>query len=279
MQKEASHLSTLTLKRLTNWHSAFYLLTHGRLLWRIMKTELASRYAGSVLGLAWALLLPLLVLTLYTVTYTMILRVQIPGLTSFQYTLFIFAGLVPFLSTADALGQGVGSVVGNRTLLTNTVFPIDLAPVMAVLLSQVVMVVGMTLLVAGLCVVGEIHATLILLPVVWALQVLALTGVIWFLSLLNVVLRDLQTLLGIVIMTLMIASPIAYTPESVPDSLRFLLFLNPFAWFVVAYQKIIVFGHWPTALDWLALVGFSALVFGAGGYFFSRTKKAMIDHV
>lgn len=232
-----------------------------------------------MLGVAWALLVPLLILTLYTLTYTMILRVQVQDLSPFRYTLFIFAGLVPFLSTAEALTQGVGSVVANRSLLTNTVFPIDLAPVKAVLMSQVVMAVGMAVLVIGVCVTGEARETLVLLPVVWALQVLAVTGVVWFVSLLNVVLRDLQMLVAILTMTLMIASPIAYGPEQVPAGLRFLIYLNPFAWFVMAYQKIIVFGQWLSWTEWLALVGYTALFFGAGGYFFSRMKKAIIDHV
>jgi lipopolysaccharide transport system permease protein len=248
------------------------------LLWRITAKELAGRYAGSVLGLAWALVAPVLVLTLYTLTYTMILRVQVKDLSSFQYTLFIFAGLIPFLSTAEALTQGVGSVVVNRALLTNTVFPIDLAPVKAVLQSQVVMAVGMAVLVIGSLLNGP-HSTVLLVPVIWALQTLAVTGVVWVVSLLNVVLRDLQMLMAILVMTLMIASPIAYAPETVPAGLRFLLWLNPFAWFVTAYQKALVFGQWPTVGDWLGLVGYSALFFLGGGYFFSRMKKAIIDYV
>jgi lipopolysaccharide transport system permease protein len=272
-------LATIGLQRWAKRHSAFYLLSHGGLLCRITATELASRYAGTVLGFAWALLAPLLILTLYTVTYTMILRVQVQELSPLQYTLFIFAGLVPFLSTAEALTLGVSSIVANRTLLTNTIFPIDLAPVKAVLLSQVVMVVGMLTLVAGMGIAGQLQATVILLPIVWALQLFAVTGIVWFLSLLNVVLRDLQMLLAVLIMALMIASPIAYAPANVPPGLRFLVILNPFAWFVVAYQKILVFGQWLSILDWLGLVCCAALLFGAGGYFFSCMKKAIIDHV
>jgi lipopolysaccharide transport system permease protein len=269
----------VTLRRLANRHSAFYLFSHGRLLWRITATELSARYAGSILGLGWALLAPLLILGLYTATYTMILRVQVEGLTPLEYTLMIFAGLVPFLSTAEALNQGVGSVVASKALLSNTVFPIDLAPVKAVLLSQVVMTVGMIALTAGLCVTGLIHSTVVLLPVIWAMQMLALTGIVWILSLLNVVLRDLQMMMAVVTMTLMIASPIAYAPDAVPPSLRFLLVLNPFAWFVTAYQEVLVFGHWLSPTHWLALVACAGLMFGLGGYFFSSMKKAIVDHV
>ncbi|MBM3994917.1 MAG: ABC transporter [Planctomycetes bacterium] len=267
------------VRRLAEWHSGFYLLTHGSLLGRVTKSELAARYAGSILGLGWAILLPLMVLGLYTVTYTLIFRIQVADLSPFQYTMFIFAGLVPFLSLADALGQGLTSVVASRSLLTNTVFPIDLAPVKAVLLGQVVMAVGMFALVLCLGVTGQLQPTIILLPIVWFLQILALTGIVWILSLINVVLRDLQTVIGLLIMSLMIISPIAYGPENVPENLRVLLILNPFAWFVMAYQKILIFGMWPETLHWVALVGWSTLLFVGGGYFFSRAKKAMIDYV
>ncbi|HZZ82180.1 MAG TPA: ABC transporter permease [Gemmataceae bacterium] len=267
------------VRRLAEWHSGFYILSHAALLARVTKAELAARYAGSVLGLGWAFVLPLMVLGLYTVTYTLILRVQVQDLTAFQYTMFIFAGLVPFLSLAEALGQGLPSVVANRALLTNTVFPIDLAPVKAVLLGQVVMAVGMAALLICQAIFGEIHATVVLLPALWFLQILALTGIVWLLSLINVVLRDLQALIGLIIMSLMIISPIAYGPENVPPGLRFFLVLNPFAWFVMAYQKILIFGTWPDALHWLGLVGWSTLLYLGGGYFFSRTKKAMIDYV
>ncbi len=254
-------------------------MSHGRLLWRITKTELASRYAGSILGIGWALLAPLAVLALYATTYVLILKIHVEGLTSLQYTLFIFSGLVPFLSLAESLNLGVGSVVANRSLLTNTVFPIDLAPIKAVLQSQVVMAVGMTALILSLAVTGNLQPTAILLPVVWVLQMFAVAGVVWIVALLNVVLRDLQMILAVLTMTLMIASPIAYTPDRVPASLRFVLVLNPFAWFVTTYQNILVLGRWPTAMDWAALVGYTILFFGVGGYFFTRMKKAIIDHI
>jgi lipopolysaccharide transport system permease protein len=253
-------------------------LTHASLLARVTKSELATKYAGSVLGLGWAFVLPLLVLGLYTVTYTLILRIQVGDLTPFQYTMFIFAGLVPFLSLAESLSQGLNSVVANRSLLTNTVFPIDLIPLKAVLLGQVTMAVGMAALVIGLAVSGQIQATIVLLPIVWLLQVVALTGIVWLLSLVNVVLRDLQSLIGLLIMSLMIVSPIAYGYDNVPANLRFILNLNPFAWFVMAYQKILIFGIWPGPLHWVSLILWSALLYLGGGFFFSRAKKAMIDH-
>src|SRR5262245_54875470 len=122
-------------------HSAKGLVTHRWLLWPVRRNGLKSRYAGSVVGQGWAVLTPILLLGISGVVYLVIFRVQVPGLSPVQYVLMIFAGLVPFLMTSEALTLGVNSVVANRSVLNNTVFPIDLAPPKSVLLAQIPMAV------------------------------------------------------------------------------------------------------------------------------------------
>ena len=130
-------------------------------------------------------------------------------------------------------------------MLNNTVFPIDLAPVKAVLTAQATMVVGMVVTLIGAAAIGTLSWTVVFLPAIWLLNVVSLIGVVWFLSLLNVIFRDIQNLLTPILMMMLIISPIAYTPEIVPDSLKPLILLNPFAYFVVAYQQVIALGIYP----------------------------------
>jgi lipopolysaccharide transport system permease protein len=216
---------------------------------------------------------------LYAAVYRLIFRIKVPGLGGWDYVLYIFSGLVPYLMTAEALTAGVSSVIVNRSVLNNTVFPIDLAPVKAVLSAQGSMLVGMTATVAGVIIVGRAHWTMLLLPLVWVLQMMALIGISWVLSLINVILRDLQNLITLLLVMLMIASPIAYTPAMVPASLKFVIWLNPLAYFVLTYQRILVLGQLPDLIPALLLVFGSVGVFLLGGYFFSRTKSVMIDYV
>jgi len=260
-------------------HSARYLLSHTILLLRVSWNDLGRRYAGSMLGISWVFIAPAALLGLYGAVYLLIFRVHVPGLSGWDYVLYIFAGLVPYLMTAEALSGGVSSVVVNRSVLNNTVFPIDLAPVKAVLVAQGSMLVGMIATVVGVIAVGRAHWTLLLLPIVWALQVLALIGVTWVLSLVNVVLRDLQNLITLLLVMLMIASPIAYTPEMVPSSLKALILFNPFAYFVLTYQRILVLGQLPDPTTAVLLVISSVGLFVLGGWFFSRIKSVMIDYV
>jgi lipopolysaccharide transport system permease protein len=260
-------------------HSTRFLVSHWRLLWQVSRNELKARYAGSIFGMGWAVLTPLLLLALYAVVYVLVLQVRVPGLSPVQYVLLIFSGLVPFLMTSEALMGGVSAVIANKSVLSNTVFPIDLVPVKAVLLSQIPMVVGFATIIMALLMSGLVSWTIGLLLVIWGLHVLGLIGLVWILSLINLVFRDLQSLMGVSLMGLMIASPIGYTPEMVPASLKVLLILNPLAYFVTAYQDVVILGRLPTWWHWLALAGTSVGVFILGGAFFSRAKRVLIDYV
>jgi lipopolysaccharide transport system permease protein len=106
-----------------------------------------------------------------------------------------------------------------------------------------------------------------------------LIGVNWILSLLNVIFRDLQNLVTAVLMVMLVASPIAYTPDMVPSSLKPLLAVNPFAYFVVAYQQVIMLGIWPSMPHLALLVVMSIVTFWVGGWLFYRAKRVIIDYV
>jgi lipopolysaccharide transport system permease protein len=109
--------------------------------------------------------------------------------------------------------------------------------------------------------------------------VLALLGVAWILSLVNVVLRDLTHVIGILLVLLLIASPIAYTTDRVPARLKFILALNPLAYFILAYQDVIVHGRLPSPLVLVGIFAVSLGSFAFGGWFFSRMKAVLIDYV
>jgi len=259
--------------------SARFLVSHRTLLRRTTVNELQSRYAGSHLGVLWVILAPILILAVYALTYVGILQVRLAGLSSAEYVIFIFSGLVPYLMAADALVNGVGSVIANKSVLSNTVFPIDLAPVKSVMMSQAIMVSGMVVTIIGSAFVGSLHWTVVLLPLVWGLQVIGLIGIAWCLSLLNVIFRDIQNFLTPALMIILIASPFAYTPSIVPQSLRPLILLNPFAYFVVAYQQILVLGLTPGIGHTVVLVALAVVPFVVGSWFFSTAKRVIVDYV
>jgi lipopolysaccharide transport system permease protein len=264
---------------LSRWGSARYIVTHGRLLMRVTVNDVRQRHAGSFLGLGWAAAAPLIVLGIYALIYLEIFKVRVADLTSGEYVLYVFCGLVPYLAAAEAIGLGVSSVITNKSVLNNTVFPIDLAPAKSVMSAQAVMVVGITLILLGVVAEGDAHPTLALLPLVWFMNALWLMGVNWVLSLLTVIFRDLQNLVNAILMVMLVASPIAYTPDMVPATLKPILALNPFAYFVVAYQQVIMLGIWPSTPHLVILIVMTLVTFFFGSWFFDRAKRVIIDYV
>lgn len=260
--------------------SSIYLIQrHWGMLARATLGDLKSRYAGSILGIGWTLLTPFVLLGIYTVIYLVIFQVRAPNLTSVRYVLLIFSGLVPFLMTNEAITFAVNSIVANRAILTNTVFPVDLFPVKSVLSSQITMIVGMFSILAVLILTREITWVILFLPFIWIFHILAILGFAWILSLVNLALRDIGNIINLGMVVIMVITPIAYTREMVPENLKMLLLLNPLAYFVLAYQDILVMGRIPEAGAVVFIVLFSVGSFLLGGWLFYRLKQVMLEYL
>ena len=117
------------------------------------------------------------------------------------------------------------------------------------------------------------------MPVAWALMFLWLVGVNWILAMLNVAFRDLQNLITVILMILLVASPFAYTTAQLPPTVRLVVYLNPFAYFVVAFQHLLMLGRFPPGWQMAVLVVMPITTFALGSWFFSKAKGVLLDYV
>src|SRR2546423_3394206 len=107
-----------------------------RLLASITRVELSKRHAGSLLGMAWVFLQPLLLLSVYLFVYMVVFKFRFPGYSRFDYVLYVFCGLVPYLGFMEALTAGGVSIKQNVHLVKNVMLPIELIPVRAVIVGM-----------------------------------------------------------------------------------------------------------------------------------------------
>jgi lipopolysaccharide transport system permease protein len=245
----------------------------------VSRNELRARYIGSLFGLGWVVIYPVTLLALYALVYLFIFQVKPTDMGSVQYVLYIFAGLIPFMAISEALSSGVTAVVTHRAVLVNTVFPIELVPVKSVLLAQGSLIVGLVVTTLGVIFSQGFSLTMLVAPLLWLLLILFLTGILWIVSVVNIVFRDLQYIINLAITILMFASPIAYTPSMVPQSLKLIILLNPFAYFITAFQNVLVMHTLPTLLNMIILLVLSFGTLWIGGIFFERFIVYMADHV
>ncbi|QLC73629.1 ABC transporter permease [Pseudomonas sp. LPB0260] len=254
------------------------LLKHRHILYATVVHGLRKRTSGNVLGALWMLLYPLLFLSMYGLVFVQILQVRIPGLDTIGYILVVFSGLVPFLAFSEAFGTGTISIVANRDLLMNTLFPIELVVAREVLIGHATMGMGMLLLWGAVLHFHGAQWTHLLVPLIYLLQIIMVIGLVWITATLTVFFRDLQQAIPILVLFLMMVSPIGYTADMVPEGLKALLLFNPLAWLMELYRACLVRGEAP--LEQLGLFAlFACVLFTVGGALILRLKPLFADHV
>jgi lipopolysaccharide transport system permease protein len=230
------------------------------------------------MGLFWLGLSPMLLMAFYSFVYLVVFRVRPVAMSENEYVLYILAGLIPFLGLSEALAFGATSLSLNKAILLNTVFPSELVPVRAVLVSQATTAVGLALTVLVALFMGKLSWTILLVPLVWLLQVMFVAGIVWVLSLASLVFRDIQQSLTFVTMALMIITPIAYTVDMVPSAVRAVVYVNPLSYFVFAFHDLIVFGRAPRIVMVGIMLALALLSYGLGFYIFQRAKTVFFDY-
>jgi lipopolysaccharide transport system permease protein len=127
-------------------------------------------------------------------------------------------------------------------------------------------------------VLGKAAWIWILIPVFLMLMLMLLVGCVWILSLVNLVFKAIQQLLSYLAIVLMVASPIGYTPSMLPENLWIMIYLNPLAYFVIAFQSLIVLDEMPPLFIIVGCVGFAASSFLLGAWVFNRARVVFFDY-
>ena len=250
--------------------------THFKLLWDSVKAEVVQKYAGSIMGLSWAFLYPVILFFIYSTLYLVIFRIKPNEMSTNMYVVYIMSGLLPFLGFSEGLSTGTTSLSSKKSLLLNTVYPSEFIPLQAVLSSHMTLFVGIVLLlITSPLLLHSLHWTVLVIPYLVILQLMFTAGIVWVLSILNLLIKDIQQSLSFITMLLMIMSPIAYTPSMVPSSLKLLLYINPFSYYVWSYQDLFVRGILSSNL--LITTCISILSFTMGYHFYYKSKKVFYE--
>lgn len=254
------------------------IVIHRNVLLTTVVDELRKRYSATILGAAWNILQPLMFLMLYAFVYVRIFRISVAGFSSVDYVLLIFTGLVPFLAFSESLTTGASSVTDNKSLVKNTLFPIELVPVRVVLVAMTGMMVGLTMLVGVLLGRGHVLSTQLFLPLIIVPHLLFMVGFTWLLSIAAVFFRDILNLVHPINLFLMMISPIGFTREMIPAEILPLMQFNPLYYIIMVYRGMLYTGDVPW--DLLATFSIASLVmFLAGYYVFSRLKVICADYL
>jgi len=249
------------------------------LVWR----DLEARYKGSVLGNLWPLVNQLSQLLIYTYVFAIVLKVKISlqGVpdNNFTFGLWLFAGLLPWISFTGGLTQASNSVIVQPNLVKKVVFPLALLPLVPVLSTFIESAFGLIVLIFFVALTTHtLHITLALLPLVWFTQLLLTTGLGYLTAGLTVFLRDIPQTLGLILNIWFYMTPIIYPASAIPETFRSWIFwLNPIASISAIYRDIILVGEIKHSAEWCVATLVSALIMWFGLSVYQRLRPSFAD--
>jgi lipopolysaccharide transport system permease protein len=211
------------------------LWAYRELLYFLAWRDVMIRYKQTMLGVAWAVLQPLMTMLIFTLFFGRLAKVPSDGI---PYPLFAYAGLLPWTFFANAVTASSNSLVGSANLISKVYFPRIIVPGAATCAGLVDFAIAFAML-GGLMIWYRVPLTpgaLLLIPLTLLTTLLALAVGMWM-SCLNVKYRDIRHALPFVIQLWMFASPIIYPASLVPAKWRWLLSLNPMTGLIEGYRS------------------------------------------
>ena len=251
------------------------LVAYRELLWIMVARDLKARYTQSLLGFYWAIINPIMHGLVFTVAFSVIVRVQ-TGDT--PYFLFVLSGLLSWGLLSHAVADTTESMVEHEPLLGKVPFPREVIPLSSVLARILDFAFSLlVLLVIILAFRAPIHLEMLaLLPLV-VLQVLFVSGIGLCASMANLFYRDVRQLIVVGLPLWMFMSPVIYPVTLVPEHLRGLYELNPMVGLVGAYRGVMLQGVLPSVIDLIPVIVTTLVLLVGGFWLFKKLEPRFAE--
>lgn len=243
--------------------------------------ELSRSYRSSYLGMLWALLGPLLQIVLLTIVFSEIIGIrfrEVTGDSTLNFGLFLYCGLIPFLAFSETLNKASNSVRSNAALVQKVVFPLEILPLTRAITVLINMVFGLGVLILVVVLLeGRLRWTILLIPLLVALQLVFTLGLSYLFAVIGTYLPDTRETLRSFVRALFFITPIIWPAGRVPENLSFLVDYNPLAFLVGAYRSLVLEETFPDMSGALYFSVFSIVLLVVGFVLFVRVKQKFAD--
>lgn len=251
---------------------------HRSLASQLIKRDILAKYRGSVVGMLWLVLFPLLMLSLYTIVFVFFMKVTWPGVTNnFIFSLMIYVGLIILNFFSECLTRSTTIIINNPNFVKKVVFPLEIYP-WIIVGSALFQVAANILILMLFCffLLGKIYYTIFFLPLLLLPLILVVLGISWFLCSAGVYIRDMTHLMVFIMQVIIYLSPVFYSLSVVPVVFQKILLMNPLT-FIIEQARVVVYGGFP---NWSGLGIYfmiSLCVAYSGFIWFQHTKKGFAD--
>lgn len=240
-----------------------------------VQKEIRGKYKGSFLGVLWSFINPLLMVLVYALVFPYIMRTNVDN-----YLIFLIVAIIPWNFFTTVINSGCNCIWINGGIIKKVYFPREILPISVVSAGLVNFLISCIIILIFLLFGGiGFSFQLLWLPLIAIIQCFFSLGLLFILSAVNVYVRDIEYLVAFLINLLFYATPILYTADMFPTSVRWVLYLNPLSHLIDAYRNIFYYQTMPN-IPSLVYIGVLAIVILIIGYFvFKKLEKGFAEEV
>jgi ABC-type polysaccharide/polyol phosphate export permease len=245
------------------------------LIWNFIKRDISQKYVGSLLGLYWSVINPIITLVVFIIVFGVFFKARITGTTNiWDFALYFAAGFLPWQTFQDSVMRTSRSIIDNKNYIKKVPFPSEIFPIYTTLSEFVNLFIGLVIFFI-LCLIlkGVPTIYILLLPLAILLQLMFTLSLALFLSSGAVYFRDIPQMLGALFMIWFWATPIAYTLDLIPEQFRWIMSLNPAYYMIEIYRDALFYGKIPEIEILVPFLVFSVVLFVISVLFFQKTKR------
>ncbi|RMF73928.1 MAG: ABC transporter permease [Planctomycetota bacterium] len=248
--------------------------------------DIAMRYRGSVFGVLWSMLLPLVMLTVYTFVFSVVLGAKFnmsigDEESRFDFAMFMFCGTLMYTIFTETVGAAPNLIHYNVSFVKKVVFPLEALAVVKLCAALVHALISVGILLAAVGVLRHSFSTTVwLFPLVLLPHLMFTLGLSWFLASIGVYLRDVSHVVAVILNILFFMTPIFYPVENIPQAwIRTIMRLNPLTVFIENSRHTLLLSNEPNWTHLGAAAVVSLLVLQLGYAWFMKTKRGFADVV
>ncbi|SFA70558.1 lipopolysaccharide transport system permease protein [Pseudomonas sp. NFIX10] len=260
------------------------LILHRHLIFQMTKREVIGRYRGSVLGLLWSFLNPLMMLSVYTFVFSVVFKsrwgISPPGTeeSKTMFAIMLFAGLIVHAVFAEVINRSPNIVLSNVNYVKKVVFPLEILPIVTLGAALFHGLISLSVLILAYTIFQGIpHLTILLTPVVMLPLIILTLGLAWILASLGVYLQDVGQTTGIITTIMLFLSPVFFPLSSLPAQYQTIILLNPLTFIIEQMREIVIWGRLPDFMGLGVYLIVSVFIAAAGYAWFQKTRSGFAD--
>ncbi len=253
------------------------------LIAQFTRREFQARHKGSLLGIGWSLLVPVVMLAVYTFVFSVVFQArwgtdaQNAEDNRTVFAVVLFGNLIAFNFFSELVSSAAGLIIHNSNLVKKVLFPLEILPVSRLFTIALQSCANFLILASGAAIAGIVKWQLLVAPLFLLPLILFALGLSYFVAAMTVFVRDTAQAVGLVVTIMMFLSPVFYPLHAVPQPFRSVVLLNPLTMMLEHFRGVALFGAFPDFIEFGATLLASLIVLVLGFAWFMKLKPAFAD--